>query len=134
MERMLAASAGEVAAVIVEPLVQCAGGMRMYHPEYLARLRDACHRHDVHLIADEIAVGFGRTSTLFACERRDIAGFPVSIERIDRRLPPSKSRAPLTCATAGSCGAVRRGAAGLWRPQERPPSGQPHLATLRAGR
>jgi adenosylmethionine---8-amino-7-oxononanoate aminotransferase len=73
MERMLAASAGEVAAVIVEPLVQCAGGMRMYHPEYLARLRDACRRHDVHLIADEIAVGFGRTGTLFACEQAGIS-------------------------------------------------------------
>ena len=73
MERMLAASAGEVAAVIVEPLVQCAGGMRMYHPEYLVRLRDACRRHDVHLIADEIAVGFGRTGTLFACEQAGIS-------------------------------------------------------------
>jgi adenosylmethionine-8-amino-7-oxononanoate aminotransferase len=73
MERILAANAGEVAAVIVEPLVQCAGGMRMYHPQYLARLRDACRRHDVHLIADEIAVGFGRTGTLFACEQAGIS-------------------------------------------------------------
>jgi adenosylmethionine-8-amino-7-oxononanoate aminotransferase len=73
MERMLAAHAEDVAAVIVEPLVQCAGGMRMYHPAYLARLREACNRHGVHLIADEIAVGFGRTGSLFACEQAAIS-------------------------------------------------------------
>jgi len=73
MEQMLAAHAEDVAAVIVEPLVQCAGGMRMYHPVYLSRLREACDRHGVHLIADEIAVGFGRTGTLFACEQAGIS-------------------------------------------------------------
>jgi adenosylmethionine-8-amino-7-oxononanoate aminotransferase len=73
MERMLQDHAHEVAAVIVEPLVQCAGGMRMYHPAYLARLREACDRHGVHLIADEIAVGFGRTGTMFACEQAGIS-------------------------------------------------------------
>ena len=72
MEKTLARHAHEVAAVIVEPLVQCAGNMRMYDPVYLRLLRDACTRHGVHLIADEIAVGFGRTGTLFACEQAQI--------------------------------------------------------------
>ncbi len=72
MERSLAEHGHEVAAVIVEPLVQCAGGMRMYDPVYLQLLRAACDRHQVHLIADEIAVGFGRTGTLFACEQAGI--------------------------------------------------------------
>ena len=72
METALAQHAHETAAVIVEPLVQCAGGMRMYDPVYLELLRAACDRYDVHLIADEIAVGFGRTGTLFACEQAGI--------------------------------------------------------------
>ena len=72
MEATLARHAHEAAAVIVEPLVQCAGGMRMYDPVYLTMLREACDRHGVHLIADEIAVGFGRTGTLFACEQAGI--------------------------------------------------------------
>jgi adenosylmethionine---8-amino-7-oxononanoate aminotransferase len=72
MEAALARYANETAAVIVEPLVQCAAGMRMYDPVYLQLLREACDRHGVHLIADEIAVGFGRTGTLFACEQAGI--------------------------------------------------------------
>ncbi len=72
MEQALEADAAEVAAVIVEPLVQCAGSMRMYHPVYLRLLREACDRHGVLLIADEIAVGFGRTGTMFACEQAGI--------------------------------------------------------------
>jgi adenosylmethionine-8-amino-7-oxononanoate aminotransferase len=65
--------AHQVCAVIVEPLVQCAGSMRMYDPVYLRLLRDACDHYQVHLIADEIAVGFGRTGSLFACEQAAIS-------------------------------------------------------------
>ncbi len=72
MEAILAAQHEEIAAVIVEPLIQCAGGMRMYHPVYLTKLREACTAYGVHLIADEIAVGFGRTGTMFACEQAEI--------------------------------------------------------------
>ena len=70
---LLEQHAHETCAVVVEPLVQCAGGMRMYHPAYLTGLRALCDEYDVHLVADEIAVGFGRTGTLFACEQGGIA-------------------------------------------------------------
>ena len=73
MRAALERHAAEVSAVIVEPLVQCAGGMRMYDPAYLTGLRALCDEFAVHLIADEIAVGFGRTGTLFACEQGGIA-------------------------------------------------------------
>ena len=72
MEKILAQHGDEICAVIVEPLVQCAGSMRMYHPIYLTRLRQLCDQYNVHLIADEIAVGFGRTGTMFACEQAGI--------------------------------------------------------------
>lgn len=73
MEAALAEHHNEVCAVIVEPLIQGAAGMKMYHPVYLTLLREACDRYGVHLIADEIAVGFGRTGTLFACEQAGIS-------------------------------------------------------------
>jgi len=73
MEQTLAQHADSVCAVIIEPLVQCAGSMRMYDAVYLKLLREACDKYRVHFIADEIAVGFGRTGTLFACEQAAVS-------------------------------------------------------------
>jgi adenosylmethionine-8-amino-7-oxononanoate aminotransferase len=68
----LAEHHAETAALIVEPLVQCATGMAMHHPVYLQRVRALCDRHQVHLVLDEIAVGFGRTGTMFAHQQAGI--------------------------------------------------------------
>lgn len=72
LENYVSTHSHELAALIIEPLVQCAAGMGMYHPMYLARAREICTRYEVHLIVDEIAVGFGRTGTMFACEQAHI--------------------------------------------------------------
>jgi adenosylmethionine-8-amino-7-oxononanoate aminotransferase len=72
LENWLAQHADQTAALIVEPLVQCASGMAMYDPLYLRRAREICTKHHVHLIADEIAVGFGRTGTMLACEQAGV--------------------------------------------------------------
>jgi adenosylmethionine---8-amino-7-oxononanoate aminotransferase len=73
MERLLRRHPGEVAAVIMEPLVQGAAGM-LVHPEgYLRAVRELCDRHDVLLILDEVATGFGRTGRMFACEHEDVS-------------------------------------------------------------
>ena len=73
MRHILQTHEGRICAVIIEPLVQCAGGMRMYPPSYLTGLRQLCDEYRVHLIADEIAVGFGRTGSMFACEQGGIS-------------------------------------------------------------
>lgn len=72
LEQYIALHHAQLAAFIIEPLVQCAAGMGIYHPVYLKRAREICTKYAVHLIADEIAVGFGRTGTMFACEQADI--------------------------------------------------------------
>ena len=73
LERVLDFHAEEIAAVIVEPLVQGAAGMRLQPPGYLRQVRELCDRHDVFLICDEVATGFGRTGTMFACEQERVA-------------------------------------------------------------
>ncbi len=71
-EELCKNQAKDISAIIVEPLIQGAGYMHMYHPEFLVLLRDICTRYNVHLIADEVMVGFGRTGELFACEKAKI--------------------------------------------------------------
>ncbi len=71
-EELCKEKADEISAIILEPLIQGAGYMHMYHPQFLVLIREICTRYNVHLIADEVMVGFGRTGELFACEKANI--------------------------------------------------------------
>jgi len=73
MEKLLDKHAGEIAAVILEPMVQGAGGMIVFPPGYLGGVRELCTKHDVLLIADEVATGFGRTGRMFSCEHESVS-------------------------------------------------------------
>lgn len=71
-EELCKEKADEISAIILEPLVQGAGSMHMYHTEFLVLVREICNKYDVHFIADEVMVGFGRTGELFACGKANI--------------------------------------------------------------